>query len=198
MSKRGKDKKKKKKTKSFASSTGGETTLLVGIQGRNVPVATSTLPAVDRSSHTTRRAAPRIEDGLPDLGNELPNLDESSSHQAETDEKGWALLVDDLMEDGEDSLLGNCGQPSAMDSSATLAKGPADPDRIAAPTMNQRAVPASFANAQHEDYVDENGCEVDYSSEEKPGSPTQSGVQTEIQNNIKPVAVQNIIKHVAE
>jgi hypothetical protein len=109
MSKRGKDKKKKRKTKSFASSSGGETTLLVGIQGRNVPVATSTLPSVDRSSHTTRRAAPRIEDGLPDLGNELPNLDDGSLHQAGTDEKDWALLADDFMEDGRDSLLGSCG-----------------------------------------------------------------------------------------
>jgi hypothetical protein len=124
-------------------------------------------------------------------------LDESSSHQAETDEKGWALLADDLMEDGEDSLIGSCGQPSARDSSAALAKGPADPDRIAALTMNQRAAPASFANAQHEEYVEEDGCEVDYSSEEKPGSPTQSGVPTEIQSIIKPVAVQNIIKPVA-
>ena len=126
MPKRGKDKKKKRRAKSFASSSGGETTLLVGIQGRNVPVATSTVPGEDRSSHNTRRAAPRIEDGLPDLGSELPNLDESSSHQAETDEKGWALLSDDLMEEDEDSLLGSCGQPSALDSSAVQSKGPAD------------------------------------------------------------------------
>ena len=57
MSKRGKDKKKKRKAKSFASSSGGETTLLVGIQGKNVPVATCTLPAGDSSSHTTRNTA---------------------------------------------------------------------------------------------------------------------------------------------
>ncbi len=87
MSKRGKDKKKKRRTKWFASSSGGEATLLVGIQGRNVPMATGTLPAVDSSSNTTRRKASRIEDGLPDLGNMLPNLDDGSSHQAETDEK---------------------------------------------------------------------------------------------------------------
>ncbi len=87
MPKRGKDKKKKRRTKSFASSSGGETTLLVGIQSRNVPVATCTLPAGDSSSHTTRRIAPRIEDGLPDLGNELPNLDDGSLHQAGKDEK---------------------------------------------------------------------------------------------------------------
>ena len=193
MSKRGKDKKKKRRTKSFASSTGGETSLSVGKQGRNVPVATSTPPAVDRSSHTTRRAAPRIEDGLPDLGNELPNLDESSSHQAETDEKGWAQLADDLMDEDEDSLLGICGQPLAMDSTAALAKGPADPDRSVASTMNQKTVPASSAIVQREEYRDEDGSEVDYSSEEKPGSPTQSGAPTEIQNIITPVEIQNII-----
>ena len=198
MPKRGKDKKKKRRAKSFASSSGGETTLLVGIQGRNVPVATSTVPAEDRSSHNTRRAALRIEDGLPDLGSELPNLDESSSHQAETDEKGWALLSDDLMEEDEDSLLGSCGQPSALDSSAVQSKGPADPDRSVAPTMNQSAAPASLASILQEEYGDENGCDVDYSSEEKPEpSPTLSEVPTVIQNIIEPVAVQNSIKTVA-
>jgi hypothetical protein len=186
MSKRGKDKKKKRRTKSFASSSGGETTLLVGIQGRNVPVATCTLPAGDSSSHTTRRTAPQIEDGLPELGSELPNLDGGSSHQAETDEKDWALLADDFMEDGRDSLLESSGLPSAVDSSVALADGPADPDRIAEPTMNQKAVPASSANIQHEEDRDENDCEVDYSSEES-------------QDIIKPVAeIQNVIEHVAE
>jgi hypothetical protein len=210
MSKRGKDKKKKRRTKSFASSSGGETTLLVGIQGRNVPVATCTLPAVDSSSHTTRRIAPRIEDGLPDLGSELPNLDDGSSHQAGADEKDWSLLADDLMEDGRDSLLGNCGQSSAMDPSTALARGPADPDRIAEPTAKQSAVPpsavpASIANIQnekdfqHEEGGDGNECEVDYSSEEKPESPIQPGFPAELESITKPVAeTQSIIKPVAE
>jgi hypothetical protein len=216
MPKRGKDKKKKRRTKSYASSSGGETTLLVGIQNRNVPLATCTLPAGDSSSHTTRRIAPRSEDGLPDLGNELPNLDDGSLHQAGTDEKDWALLADDFMEDGRDSLLGSCEQPLAMDSSTSLAKGPADPDRIAAPTMNQRDVPASIANIQHEEDADENGCEVDYSSEEtqdiikpvtehvakiqfKPVAEIQFKSVAELQNVIESVAeIQNVIKPVAE
>jgi hypothetical protein len=72
--------------------------------------------------------------------------------------------------------------------------------------MNQKTVPASPATVQREEYRDEDGSEVDYSSEEKPGSPTQSGAPTEIQNilthvavqnSIKPVAVQNSIKPVA-
>jgi hypothetical protein len=120
-------------------------------------------------------------------------LDESSSHQAETDEKGWAQLADDLMDEDEDSLLGICGRPLAMDSTAALAKGPADPDRSVASTMNQKTVPASPATVQREEYRDEDGSEVDYSSEEKPGSPTQSGAPTEIQNIITPVEIQNII-----
>jgi hypothetical protein len=89
MSKRGEDKKKKRRAKSFASSSGGEATLLVGKQGRNVPIATVPLPAGDNIKHNTRREVLRSEDEFLDLGSVLPNIDGTSLHQADADERDW-------------------------------------------------------------------------------------------------------------
>ncbi len=146
MSKRNKDRKRKKKPKAFASSSGGDTSLLVvDKQGRNVPRATFT-PAGDNGQHNARRLAPRSEDGFPDLGSILPSLDGNSSHQAAADEKDWQFLADDLMQDNGDDLLASSGQPAANVTSAAVAGELVNLGRTTSPTAIQRALHAARLN----------------------------------------------------
>jgi hypothetical protein len=88
MSKRGKDKKKKRRQKVSVSRAEGNTNLLVGKQGLNVPRPTS-LPVEVSSPHTRRHLPPANDDAFPDLGSNLPNLDSDNYHQALADEMDW-------------------------------------------------------------------------------------------------------------
>jgi hypothetical protein len=196
MSKRGKDKKKKRKPKAFASSSGGDTSLLVGKQGRNVPRATFP-PTGDNSQHNTRRLAPRSEDGFPDLGSILPNLDDNSLHQAAADEKDWQFLADDLMQDNRDDLLACSGQPAANVPSAAIAGELVNLGRTTPPTGIQRALHAARLNLQQEEGSEQDpNCAVNYDSD---SSNEDSPVAAEIQNNFTPVAeIQNNITPLAE
>jgi hypothetical protein len=80
MTKKGKDRKKKRKrSKESSSSSGTGETLLMGKQGLNAPRPTVTVAS--------------DEEGLPDLGHSLPNLDQVSPSQAWRDENVCNTLI---------------------------------------------------------------------------------------------------------
>ncbi len=71
----------------------------MGKQGLNAPRPTVTVAS--------------DEDGLPDLGHALPNLDQVSPSQAWRDEQGWESLDHDLtQEQEEEDLVTSRGQAS--------------------------------------------------------------------------------------
>ncbi len=141
--------------------------------------------------------APRSEDGLPELGSVLPNLDGSSSHQAAADEKDWLLLADDFMQDSVDDLMAGSSQAAASVLSAAPAGESVNLGRTISLNAIQRALHTARLNLRREEDSDQDpNCAVNYdpdSSDE--GSP----VTAEIQNNFTPVAkIQNDITPAAE
>ncbi len=196
---RTRSKKKKRKPKAFASSSGGDTSLLVGKQGRNVPRAAFP-PTGDNSQHNPRRLAPRSEDGLPDLGSILPNLDGNSSHQAAADEKDWQFLADDLMQDNGDDLLASSSQAAASVPSAATAGDLINLGRTTPLTGIQRALHAARLKIRQEEGGDQDpNCVVDYDGDSSnEDSPAAEEIQSslapaagaEIQSNIAPVATE--------
>jgi hypothetical protein len=137
MPKRGKDKKKKRRQKGSVSKAEGDTNLLVGKQGLNVPRPIS-LPIETAIPHTRRHLPFANDEAFPDLSNGLPNLDVTSSHQAEADERDWQFLAIDLMGDNGDDLMTSSSQPSTGDTSAVVAEEAVDPGRMTVPTGIQR------------------------------------------------------------
>ncbi len=150
MPKRSKDKKKKRKQKVSVSKEEGGSNLLVGKQGLNAPRPIS-LPVEASIPHTRRHLPFANNDAFPDLSNVLPNLDATSSHQAEADEREWQFLAVDLMGDNEDDLMTSSNQPSTSGTSAVVAEEAVDPGRMTAPTEIQRALFAACADLQQED-----------------------------------------------
>jgi hypothetical protein len=114
MTKKGKDRKKKRKrSKESTSSSGPGETLLMGKQGLNAPRPTVTVAS--------------DEEGLPDLGHSLPNLDQVSPSQAWRDEKDWESLDRDLTQEHEEDLMTSRGQTSTCINRAEVGSED-DPD----------------------------------------------------------------------
>ena len=85
----------------------------MGKQGLNAPRPTVTVAS--------------DEEGLPDLGHSLPNLDQVSPSQAWRDEKDWARLDQDLTQEHEEDLMASRGQASTCINGAEVGSEN-DPD----------------------------------------------------------------------